>query len=127
MAVEDGADVVEPVRLEGTHRGGEDDALLEREGVTYAEIREPATVARQVEVRLDLLGALDVVRLGPNVAAEPVALVLHQRARRRGRTRDIGQRGREVARQVECELAEQQEAPQLVGDRIPFLAAGDEL
>jgi hypothetical protein len=73
MAVEDGADVIESVRLERRDGSGEDHALFEREGVALAEIRQPAAVVRQAEILLDLPGVLDVVGSSASVAAEALA------------------------------------------------------
>ena len=111
--------VVRPQRL---HRPRQERALLERESVPQTEVRDSLAARGQLELGLDELRARDVFTPRPGVAPKAVAQVLHQEARDLGRLRDIGESSRKGARKIEGELAEQQEPPELIGDRRERLA-----
>ena len=113
-------DVVAQAGLDGV---GQEGAFLEGEGIALAQVLQAVAVRGQGQLALDLLGTVDVDGLRAAVVAQVFAQALDHRARAHRRLRNVGQCGRQRLGQIEHELAEQHEAPQLVGNRRPGLAA----
>lgn len=110
-------------RQDGRAQAG---ALLEGEGGALAQVRQVMTARGQVQRLLHLLGAAEVGGHGALVVAQTVAQVLDQGAGSIGRAGHLGQAGRQLARQVEGQLAPQQEAPQFGRQQVPTAAAGQQ-
>ncbi len=103
-------------------------SLLEGEGVATAEVREPEQISGRLSSPFDGLGALDVFA--------PCSDRCSRRASHRSSTKGraspgarghVGERVWKSGRKVEGELAEQHEAPELVGDGRQGLALGHQL